>query len=196
MLNPMTLNDAFDFVKKQKQYVLSSLKWLKFSFVDLPSQYVEAIVPMSNSWESILDLPKVPASARLSYKKISYAQMQDRRMKCLCYFYEEKWQQGHRCVKPRLYLLQQTKVSNHGSPEMFEQKLKDLFGLENTSSDVGLVSIIYSSISLHAMVGTPNLRTMHVQGVINMKQVIVLIDIGSTHNFLDVTLIQMCKLAL
>lgn len=47
-----------------------------------------------------------------------------------------------------------------------------------------------TSISLHAMVNTPSPRTMLVQGVVNKKQVIVLIDIGNTHNFLDVDLIQ------
>lgn len=43
-------------------------------------------------------------------KKITDEQMQERRMKELCYFCEEKWQQGHHCVKPRLYLIDQMKV--------------------------------------------------------------------------------------
>lgn len=76
------------------------MKGLKSSFVDLPSQRVEGLVPKSNSRESILGLPKPLVPTRLSYKKISYARMHEKRRKYLCYFYEDKWQQGHRCVKP------------------------------------------------------------------------------------------------
>lgn len=37
---------------------------------------------------------------------------------------------------------------------------------------------------------------MRVYGFINRKYVVILIDTGSTHNFLDFTLVQKCKLAL
>lgn len=97
MLNPMTFNDAFSLVKIQKQYVWTSGKGLKSSFVDLPSQHVEGLAPMSNSQESILGNPKLPASARLPYKKILYAQIQERRRICLCYFCKEKLREGTEC---------------------------------------------------------------------------------------------------
>lgn len=52
-----------------------------------------------------------------------------------------------------------------------------------------LVSLSDGFISLHAMVGTPNQRTMHVHGFINIKHVVILIDTGSTHEFLDIVLV-------
>lgn len=40
-------------------------------------------------------------------------------------------------------------------------------------------------ISLNAMIGAPCPRTMRMVGRINQVDVIILVDIGSTHNFLD-----------
>lgn len=60
------------------------------------------------------------------------------------------------------------------------------------TSDCGdaLVSLSDASILLNAIVGTPNPRTMCVHGFTNRKQVVILIDTDSTHNFLDLALVQ------
>lgn len=80
------------------------------------------------------------------------------------------------------------------SVELVEQTIEDQSVLLDQLLEDGLSSLSDASISLNAIVGTPNLKTMHIQRVINKRKVIVLIDIGSTHNFLDMTLIQNCKL--
>jgi hypothetical protein len=43
----------------------------------------------------------------------------------------------------------------------------------------------FLEISLNAIAGTPNLRTMWILGVLRYHQVVILIDSGSTHNFVD-----------
>ncbi|TXG69870.1 hypothetical protein EZV62_004805 [Acer yangbiense] len=40
-------------------------------------------------------------------------------------------------------------------------------------------------ISLQAMIGSSNPQTMHIRGVIQTKKVVLLVDSGSTHNFLN-----------
>ena len=40
-------------------------------------------------------------------------------------------------------------------------------------------------ISLHAMAGSPTPQTMQIHGVINQQSLVVLIDSGSTHNFIE-----------
>lgn len=40
-------------------------------------------------------------------------------------------------------------------------------------------------ISLNAITGTPTPKTMRLIGVLKNQQVIILIDLGSAHNFLD-----------
>lgn len=57
----------------------------------------------------------------------------------------------------------------------------------------GQVSLDNASISLHAIVGTPNPRTMRVLSLINRKHVVILIDTGNPHTFLDLALVHKCK---
>lgn len=55
---------------------------------------------------SILGNPRLQPTSRMPYQKVTEAQMQRRRRKGLCYFCEEKWHQGYKCLKPKLYLLE------------------------------------------------------------------------------------------
>jgi hypothetical protein len=45
-------------------------------------------------------------------------------------------------------------------------------------------------ISLNTITGTPNPRTMRIVRVLRNQQVIILIDSGSTHNFVDAKLAE------
>lgn len=44
---------------------------------------------------------------------------------------------------------------------------------------------VQPEISLHALIGSVNPRTMRVQGRVRNQEVVILIDSGSTHNFID-----------
>jgi len=50
-------------------------------------------------------------------------------------------------------------------------------------------------ISMHAMAGSPTPQTMQVHGVINQQSLVVLIDSGSTHNFIEERLAEKLQLA-
>ena len=45
-------------------------------------------------------------------------------------------------------------------------------------------------INLYALTGTPTPGTMRVKGRVNGDRLVILIDTGSTHNFVDVSLIS------
>jgi hypothetical protein len=49
-------------------------------------------------------------------------------------------------------------------------------------------------ISCHALVGINTLQTLKIEGYIKKKKVIVLIDYGSTHNFIHYKLAQSSQL--
>ena len=51
-------------------------------------------------------------------------------------------------------------------------------------------------ITLYALVGSPSLGTMRIEGKIQGHCSVILIDTGSTHNFLDVGLCSSLKLAI
>lgn len=84
--------------------------------------------------------------------------------------------------------------------EVFANSSNELVEVQSVLVEIvmeeGLVSLGGASISLHAIVGTLKPRNMHVLGFINRKQVVILIDTRSTHNFLNLALVQKCKLAL
>lgn len=103
--------------------------------------------------------------------------MQERRDKGLCYNCDEKFFIGHKCIKPRLYYLEGVE-SYEGEEQENNSDIKE----EHTTEE-GEDSI--PSISLHAIAGALEPTTMRLKGVLNHKPVMILIDSGSTHNFID-----------
>ena len=49
-------------------------------------------------------------------------------------------------------------------------------------------SVKEAGITLYALSGTPTVGTMRVMGKVKHKSVVILIDLGSTHNFVDSSL--------
>ena len=115
-------------------------------------------------------------------QKISQSQMEERRKKGLCYNCDYKWQYGHKCQTPKLFSIDFVELGE-GSTEL-EEKGDDV--MEFTYYEV------LPEISLHAIIGSLNPKTMQVIGWIGGQEFVILIDSGSTHNFVD-TLI--CKKA-
>lgn len=48
----------------------------------------------------------------MPYQKVFEAQMQDRQNNGLCYFCDEKWHQGHKCLKLKLFLIESMELSD------------------------------------------------------------------------------------
>ena len=96
MLVPKSLNEAFGLAKIQEEYLLSSKKNFK-SVVD-------------NGKPSILGLPKlktkIDSRIKLPVKRLSNAQMEERRKQGLCYNCDEKWQLGHNYKGAKVFLLE------------------------------------------------------------------------------------------
>ena len=53
-----------------------------------------------------------------------------------------------------------------------------------------------AEITLYALVGNPTANTMRIKGRIQNQEVVSLIDSGSTHNFLDATVLPVLQLHL
>ncbi|XP_041026999.1 uncharacterized protein LOC121267215 [Juglans microcarpa x Juglans regia] len=126
MLNPIALNDAFGLAKIQEQYVWATK--------DRGRALIWILVGI--------------------LQKVFEAQMQERRKKGLCYFCEDKWHPGHKCIKPKIYVLEGM----------------DIFG-DETVEDQAKVEIVEEDM------------------------VVILIDTGSTHKFVDTTVVAKCDLA-
>ena len=90
------MNAAFGLAKIQEAYQIS---WKK-------SSKIQQEIGKS----SILGFPKVntfvEAKSRIPIKRISLAQMEERKKKGLCYSCDEKWGLGHKCKSAKLFLLE------------------------------------------------------------------------------------------
>nr|GEW02776.1 peroxidase 64 [Tanacetum cinerariifolium] len=108
--------------------------------------------------------------------RISDVERESRYLKGECYRCGEKYGPGHRCKTGTFKVLEVEE-----EPE--EQPTSEVECIAGDTNDV-------AEISLHAILGKPHPRTMKVQGMLHSTEVIILIDGGSTHNFISDVLVK------
>lgn len=112
-------------------------------------------------------------------QKITQAQAEERRRKGLCYSCDSKWTRGHVCAVPKLFLIEAVE-------EEAGNQSKDLDKGEEDKGEFFLEE--FPEISLNAITGAPSPRTMRIIGILKHQVAVILIDLGSTHNFVDTKL--------
>ena len=105
-------------------------------------------------------------------------QLEERRLKNQCFWCEEKFIPGHKCKNRHLYLL----TVQDDDMEIEEETKKDKV-MAKEEGEVMSNSNPY--LSLHALEGTFNYQTMRLRGSVRKKMLNILIDTGSTHNFIS-----------
>jgi hypothetical protein len=182
MFNPPTLLAAYGLAKVQEEHVLLGRKSYRSVFNSgVPKPGITPTTP----------LPITPLKAAIPIQNVSQAQMEERRKKGLCYNCDAKWQYGHKCQNPKLFLL---------DTEELVEKLELAAHSELEEQGLDLIDFNYADskpkISLQAITGSAHPKTMRVLGRINGQQLVILIDSGSTHNFLDTNLAMKARILL
>lgn len=108
------------------------------------------------------------------YPHLSVAEQAERRAKGLCFNCDEQFKPGHRCKAPQLLFLDVDIEDKNKQAEVFE-------GLPETVE-----------VSLKALTGATSQNTMQLKGNLKKWGVTILIDSGSTHNFLNPSLAKQC----
>ncbi|XP_070681796.1 uncharacterized protein [Malus domestica] len=105
-------------------------------------------------------------------RKMSFEELQDSRKKGLCYSCPEKWVRRHVCATQQLLLL-----------DVSADRFEDFDGEEHDDQQVEIMAcaIFGSSAPQH-------IQTMNVSGLIKNCPVIVLLDSGSSHNFIRLSI--------
>ena len=116
------------------------------------------------------------------FKRITSNEARERREKGLCYYCDKRFLPGHRCQRPQLFMIEDSPADeNDPTDTQLEQTETTLEGM-------------LPEISFHAIAGTEHPQTIRVPGRLKGRDAIVLIDGGSTHNFIDQSLILNCGL--
>lgn len=126
--------------------------------------------PQSHPEASIMS----QSTNKLPIRRLTTAEQQDRRAKGLCFNCDERFTPGHRC-KGRASLLYLEVEDN--SSEKVDTSVVDL----NLQQEEELSP----EISLNAFLGQRSVKSMSMKGSINGHTIQVLIDSGSTNNFIS-----------
>lgn len=117
-------------------------------------------------------------------------EQKERREKGLCFNCDDVYKPGHVCLKPRLMMLEAATGLTITEFDM-DSNCEDA---TNTST---VASVVYEpAISSHSLMGSPQPKTMRITGFTKGRSVTVLIDTGSTHNFLHPSVAKQCGYAI
>lgn len=99
-------------------------------------------------------------------KRLSWEELQKRREKGLCFNCDERFTPGHKCSTRQAFLVEPASSDEDNELEA------------TTEADK-------AEIYVHAMIGVKGPRTIWLGSWIRNRRVIVLIDNGSSHNFIN-----------
>lgn len=123
-----------------------------------------------------------------SVHKLSQSELSERRAKSLCYFCDEKLTPEHYALKHKKTQLFNIEMDDEGEGDEEES----VFTHEEEAAK------LLPKISLNAVACISDYTTLRIKGMHNKRPLFVLIDSGSTHNFInpEVVLKLGCKIQL
>jgi len=134
-----------------------------------------------NNSPPILTTPPKP----VHLKKLTPVDIQFRREKGLCFTCDEKFSPGHKCANKHYFLFQTTKEIAETTNEEAQQQAEE---------EPSPVESIDHHLSYHALKGISARGTIRFTGSINGIDIQILLDGGSSNNFLQPRLAKFLKL--
>jgi len=190
MFEPKTLKHAYNLARLQantlsyKKFSSSSKRYFSPIMTTQPhlsptpnstqnqtTMYNTPIKPNPAPWHNNPSTSTYKNSTKPT-KSLKNQEFEERRLKGLCFWCDDKFVPGNRCRNKRLYSLSITEEEDEVTTE------------EPTGDDLQARELS-PYISLDALEGTVGLNTMKVTGRMDRTTVSILIDSGSTHNFLN-----------
>jgi hypothetical protein len=120
-----------------------------------------------------------PPSTPLKIQKLTRAEMAERQLKGLCYNCDDTYFSGHKCKEKNIFMAISEDVSEEDveAPPVSESPEPTDISPPSYTPEVELI------ISLNDLTGFSAPQTLKIIGYIKHRKVIILVDSGSTHNF-------------
>jgi len=172
---PRTMTDAMG-LSRLVEEKLNLQRWVTSStrvtsFNSLPKgPHSAGVLGPAPSQRLVLPAPR-------PVRRLSGAEAKERQEKGLCYYCDDRYIPGHKCTKPQLFMISEVDDVEESSSHEDEAN-------ENPPDEVS------AEISFHAISGTILPQTLRLPGKIHNKDVVVLIDGVSTHNFIEQSLVE------
>lgn len=163
MFRPTTISQAIGLAKLQEYSIEALTKKTRQGIRIGESSFPNQFKPSNYSNLVRKELPK---------------ELEEKKAKGLCFKCNEKYTRGHQCKKKQLYALDG------------EQEDQELEQLQDEGEEESQEQNEELQISINALTGSTSYRTMRIQGNFKKKLIIILIDSGSTHNFLNQEVIK------
>jgi hypothetical protein len=130
--------------------------------------------------------------------KLDEATRRDLRSKQLCYTCKDPWQLGHRCLgKGKIHYVEVVYDSEEEADDEDDGAIHTMHGnlKEEEEALLGPETPIppekgHKKITIASMSGVPKFNTFKIKGVVQGQRAIVLIDGGTSHNFIDIAMVE------
>jgi hypothetical protein len=114
-------------------------------------------------------------------RQLSQKELEEKRAKNQCFYCDQRYTPGHKC-SGQMYSLE---VLGESENEVLEEE-ENVQLYEVETEETGEVIEYAPQILLNAINGTNSYQTMRICGHVGKHKLHILIDCGSTHNFLDI----------
>uniref|UniRef100_A0A2N9FBV1 Retrotransposon gag domain-containing protein n=1 Tax=Fagus sylvatica TaxID=28930 RepID=A0A2N9FBV1_FAGSY len=184
MQGPRNLGEAYALAKIQEEYLTTVKRSTRPTYEPSRDSWVQSQAQQGAARVEIKSGDSKQFSARpsMQVQRLTPMQMSERRKKGLCYNCDERWSSDHRCKDRKLYLIEEVEDEEAELVEIREEEVE--VELEEAKAE----------ITLCALLGSTSPSTMRVIAIVNGQMTVVLLDTGSTHNFMDETLAKTLKL--
>ncbi|XP_042969094.1 uncharacterized protein LOC122301779 [Carya illinoinensis] len=136
------------------------------------------------SWKG-RDTSATTSKPRPEIKKLSSEEVQERIKKGLCFKCGDKWSPGHKCKAAQALFMFEDESSDDESESSQEEPSQE----EETEETESGGTPEEAELSLNAMAGISKPTSMRLMAWVGKHEVILLVDSGSTHNFINSSIV-------
>ncbi|XP_020550197.1 uncharacterized protein LOC110012122 [Sesamum indicum] len=164
IFNPTSLNQAVILARKLEHTVNAILKR-----AHQPSRTLQSKFPFKPLNRNLPQKPNFQPG-----RFLTEAEVKAKKEKNLCYRCDEPYAPGHRCKYRQVYML-----LSDAEAKDFDEIAQGDSTVEEERAEEDM------AVSLHAMKEHTNSKTLRFNGLVGDREILILIDSGSTHCFID-----------